>query len=89
MDNRQQAVCDRIETKLVSLLKADPDWKSAADQIASALEVSEPEWSSPAAFVESLTLALPRLARMAVSRGQGPKDMDRMSSPLDLVNNLL
>lgn len=89
MDNRQQAVCDRLESRLVELLTADPDWETAAEQIADALEVTTPHISNPKMFVASVASALPNLAREAVSRGMSPADAAKASSPLDLVNNLL
>lgn len=89
MDNRQQAVCNRLQSRLVELLKPDPDWKAPAQEIADVLEVTSPDWDSPEEFMDSVSHALPNLAREAVSRGMGPKDLDKVSSPLDLVNNLL
>ena len=56
---------------------------------AAELEVGEVNWSSPQAFVDSLELALPELARVAVARGQGPKVVDQADDPVELVNSLL
>src|SRR5258708_6645319 len=88
MDNRQQAVCDRLEGRLLEFLKAYKDWKEPAREIADTVEVTPPEWTSPQAFVESISYALPNLAREAVSRRMGPKDVEK-GSPLDHVHNLL
>ena len=89
MDHRQQAMCDRLESRLVSLLKAAPDWQDAAEEIAAGLELSNPDLSDPQSFVDSVAPKLPTLARQAVQNRMSPADLDKISNPRDLVNNLL
>lgn len=89
MDNRQQAVCNRLESRLRQLLLADQSWKDSAKEIAESLDLDNPDLSNQQHFVDSAATKLSLLAREAVKRGMSPADLDKVSSPTDLVNNLL
>lgn len=89
MDNRQAAMCGRLENRLVMLLTQDKSWQDSAEEIAAGLELDNPDLSSPAKFVASAAPRLPALAREAVSRRMNPDDLNKSSSATELVNNLL
>lgn len=86
MADKREAMRERLSDRLMLLLKQDEDWKIAADEIASMLDVTNADLSSPQEFVNSLSLPLGRLADEAIRREFNPRSV---SDPLDLVNNLL
>lgn len=86
-DDKKQAMLDRVSLRLLQLLKPDPDWKVAADEIARMLEANNPDLSSPVAFVQSVEPQMMRtLVPQAIKNGFLPM---QVTDPLDLVNNLL
>jgi len=82
----RQAMLARLSDRLAALLKAEPDWKATADEIVDLVEVPEPDWSSPQAFVASAQGALMTLVPQALKWKVRPEQAE---SPLDLVQNLL
>ena len=85
-DPKVQAMLDRLSARLVALLRQEPDWKAAANEVADALDATNLDWGNPERMVVSLEPKLRPLARMALERMVNPANVD---SPLDLVNNLL
>ena len=86
-DDKKQAMLDRVSIRLLQLLKPDPEWKVAADEIARMLEANEADLSSPVKFVQSVEPQMMRtLVPQAIKNGFLPM---QVTDPLDLVNNLL
>src|SRR5713226_10342258 len=92
MDNRTQAMLERLQDCMSVMLQSDPDWRDQASQVVEMLDragiEAQPEGASPRAWCNSLfeTPGMSVLAEAAIKMDLEPEEFTR---PIDLLVLLL
>jgi len=92
MDDRTEAMLERLADCMAVLMSGNPDWRDQASQVVAMLDMAEievqPEGDNPRAWCSSLfrESRMPALAEAAIEMGLEPEEVSR---PIDLIELLL